>query len=125
MILLDSCVLIWLAADQSQISALAKAELEKRVFISAISAFEIGQKAAAGKLKLPSPIDIWFPAIIKQHMLEETPPSSAAAARATRLPSIHADPFDRLIIATAMELNLTILTPDTRIRSYPGVRAVW
>jgi PIN domain nuclease of toxin-antitoxin system len=128
MILLDTCVLLWLAADSTAISTRA-AEIIRNppgaLVVSAISAFEIGQKAAAKKLSLPRPVDLWFSAMLQWHGLHEIPISGAIAARATLLPGIHRDPFDRLIIATAQEHRLQILTPDATIAKYSHLTTVW
>jgi PIN domain nuclease of toxin-antitoxin system len=128
MILLDTCVLLWLVSDPRAISTPA-AELIGRtlggLFVSAISAFEVGQKAAARKLFLPSPVDEWFAAVIERQGLHEIPVSSAIAARATLLPAIHRDPFDRLLIATAQAHRLRLLTPDPTIAKYPNLDTFW
>jgi PIN domain nuclease of toxin-antitoxin system len=128
MILLDTCVLLWLAADTTAISARATALIRgspNAVFVSAISAFEVGQKAAAGKLTLPQPVDAWFAGMAQWHGLQEIPVSGVIAARATLLAAIHRDPFDRLLIATAREHRLQLLTPDPTIARYPGVDVRW
>ncbi len=95
------------------------------LFASAISAYEVGQKAAARKLRLPSPVDEWFAGVLQRHGLRELPVSSAIAARATLLPRIHHDPFDRLLIASAKEHHLTLVTPDPLIAKYPDVTVLW
>jgi PIN domain nuclease of toxin-antitoxin system len=86
MILLDTCVLLWLAADHSAISMRA-AELLNRtsggLFVSAITALEVGQKAAVRKLFLPRPVDEWFAAMVERQGLHEIPVSAVIAARAT------------------------------------------
>ncbi|MGD0815078.1 MAG: type II toxin-antitoxin system VapC family toxin [Verrucomicrobiota bacterium] len=128
MMLLDTCVLLWLAADTTAISARAKDLIRNTpegLFVSAISAFEVGQKAAAGKLSLPRSVDAWFDAMVQWHGLHELPVSGVIAARANLLPAIHRDPFDRLLIATAQEHRLEILTPDTTIAKYPGLDTLW
>jgi PIN domain nuclease of toxin-antitoxin system len=128
MILLDTCVLLWLAADPSAISARATefiGNTPQGLFVSAISAFEVGQKAAAGKLSLPRPVDAWFAAMMRWHGLHEIPVSGAIAARATLLSAIHRDPFDRILIATAQEHRLPILTPDATIAKYPNLDTLW
>lgn len=126
--LLDTCVLLWLAAEPSAISdAATQAMLEapSGLFVSAISAFEVGQKAAAGKLSLRQPVDKWFAGMAQRHALQELPVTGAIAARATLLPAIHRDPFDRLLISTAQAHRLTLLTPDTIISSYPDIKVLW
>jgi PIN domain nuclease of toxin-antitoxin system len=128
MMLLDTCVLLWLATDNTAISARA-AELIRSapggLFVSAISAFEVGQKAAVKKLSLPRPVDDWFAAMLQWHGLHEIPVSGVIAARATLLPAIHGDPFDRLLIATAQEHRLKLLTPDVTIAKYPNLDIFW
>jgi PIN domain nuclease of toxin-antitoxin system len=128
MILLDTCVLLWLAGDPSSISAASAAKLRdsrQRVFVSAITAYEVGQKAARKRITIPMPVSQWFPAMLRHHQFQELPVSGAVAASATMLPPIHNDPFDRLLVATALEHNLTLLTPDPLIRQYPGVQSLW
>ncbi|MGP8202120.1 MAG: PIN domain-containing protein [Limisphaerales bacterium] len=57
--------------------------------------------------------------------MRELPVSGVIAARATLLPAIHRDPFDRLLIATAQEHRLKIVTPDATIAKYPGLDTLW
>ncbi len=128
MMLLDTCVLLWLEADPSAMSAVATRAMladPQSLFASAISAFEVGQKAAARKLRLARPVDEWFAAMLERHALRELPISAVIAARATLLPHIHRDPFDRLLIATAQHHHLTLLTPDPTIAKYPDLKLLW
>lgn len=128
MILLDTCGLLALQGGGKVLSKAARARLEapgSTVYVSAITAYEIGQKYAAGRLKLKrSPAD-WFPAMLAHHQLTELPVTSAICAAATSLPPLHKDPFDRIIIATALPQKLDILTSDKIIPAYPGVTTLW
>jgi PIN domain nuclease of toxin-antitoxin system len=126
MTLLDTCVLLWLASAPSALPPSAVERIRSgTLFVSAISAFEVGQKAAARKLSLSRPVDEWFEAMIERHGLVELPISGAIAGRATLLPAIHRDPFDRLLIATAQHHHLTLLTPDPTIAKYPNLSTAW
>ncbi len=128
MILLDTCGLLALQNGGKALSPEARSRLEapgSRVFISAISAFEIGQKQAAGKLTLPCEPDAWFQGMLKQHQVEEIPVTSTTCFAATSLPPIHKDPFDRIIIATAHQHRHTILTSDQIIPTYPDTPTLW
>jgi PIN domain nuclease of toxin-antitoxin system len=129
MYLLDTCTLLWLAGN-------AHGELSKKareiitgfpghLAISAISALEIGIKARQGKIVLQTDPRTWFATAVKQHGLHEIPVHGSIAAASTMLPSLHKDPCDRVIIATAQFYVLTILTPDDRIARYPGVATIW
>ena len=128
MILLDTCTLLWLVLDQSGLSQRAKDRLRQHagtLHVSAVSAFEIGQKAASGKLRLKLKPAIWFPRACELHGLEVLPLTAEAALAAAALPVLHKDPFDRLLIATALSRHFTILTPDEKIRQYPKLKTVW
>lgn len=128
MILLDTCGLVALQDGGRALSEAARILLEapgSEVFISAISAFEIGQKHNAGKLILPVDPAVWFPAMLRQHQVRELPITSSICLTASALPLLHKDPFDRLIIATAREHGLQILTSDQVIPTYPGVLTLW
>ena len=128
MMLLDTCVLLWLEADPSAISATASSGMlaaPQALFASAVSACEIGQKKARRRLKLSRPLDEWFPAVLQRHGLRELPVSGAIAAAATLLPPLHNDPFDRLLIAAAQHHGLTLLTPDPIIAKYPNLKTLW
>lgn len=127
-LLLDTCTLLWLAADQSQLSPPAKAAIADNadaLFVSAISAFEIGIKHARGKLMLQLDPVRWFSLAARTHGFRTIAVSSRIAAMATQLPYPHNDPADRIIISTAQLRDLAIITPDTHIRSYPNLECVW
>lgn len=128
MILLDTCSLLWLVLDQAKLSAVARTRLEdpmERVCVSAISAFELGQKHAKGNIELRLLPADWFARALDSHRLHALPLDASVAFRAAALPPLHNDPFDRLLIATALEHKLTLLTPDPKIHAYPNVKVLW
>ncbi len=128
MILLDTCALLWLVADQTRLSEAACTELDRhreRVFVSAISAFEVAIKHRKGKLRLPMSPDDWYQTAVRFHRLSELPVTGEIAARSALLPPLHSDPCDRMIIATAQINDLAILTPDSLIQAYPNVETSW
>ncbi len=127
-LLLDTCALIWLSANSPDLSPAVRRAMEdpeNDLLVSPITVFEIGQKQATGKLTLSEPIDKWFKSVFKNNDLSEAEFSSEIAARAALLPPLHKDPFDRLLIATAMVHDLVLLTPDEHIRQYPGLATMW
>lgn len=126
--LLDTCALLALQDSGKALSRKVRSMLEgaeSKVFVSSISAFEIGQKSATRRLTLPCPLDQWFPSMLKHHLLTEAPVTATISITATSLPPIHKDPFDRIIIATAMKLGVPIITSDQMIPSYPGILTYW
>jgi len=127
-ILLDTCVLIWLADDQDKLSEPARKAMRANVgglFVSSATAFEISLKWAIGRLKLPGDGEVWYRDALRLHGLKEIPLDGRCAALAGRLPFLHRDPCDRFIIATAGIHRMPIVTPDPIIRRYPDVRVIW
>ncbi len=128
MILLDTCTLLWLASDQSQLSSQATRLISEQagfLFVSAITALEIGLKQRKGRLTLPLPAERYYAAALAQHGLLEIAIDGVIAARSTMLPPLHADPADRILVATAQRRSLTVLTPDARIHAYPDTQVAW
>ena len=128
MLLLDTCALLWLAADRDKLSRPATRALKQSaggVFVSAISAFEIGWKHRNGKLELPLDPMEWYALALQTHGLSEVPIDGDIAGLSVGLPGIHRDPCDRFIIATAMAKGLDIVTADRVIPGYPDVKVIW
>jgi PIN domain nuclease of toxin-antitoxin system len=96
------------------------------VFVSPVSAWEIGMLAHPRGTRtrsefLPDPIQ-WFAEVMNQPMIREAPLTTEVAIRASQLPEpLHNDPADCLLIATARERNLPIVTRDRRILDYAAL----
>ena len=86
--------------------------------------WEIVTKYRAGRLPLPEPPDQLVAAERELRGIEALPFDEAAAFQGMRLPQLHRDPFDRMLIAQAIALGLAIVTPDPLITQYP-VRVIW
>ena len=128
MLLLDTCVLLWLASDQDRLSMPAKIAIKDnadRLFVSSISAFEIAVKASKGKLELPMDAGTWFDKALRHHGLTEVAIESAIAVGSVNLPMLHNDPCDRFIIATALQHNMSIVTSDSLIAQYKMAKVIW
>jgi PIN domain nuclease of toxin-antitoxin system len=126
--LLDTCALIWLVNGDTQLSPQAIrlcADPQSQLCVSAVSAWEVALKSARGKLSLRISPEDWWGRALKQHELEELPVTARIAIAAAALEAIHNDPFDRVLIATATEHGLRILTPDRVISRYRNVGVVW
>jgi PIN domain nuclease of toxin-antitoxin system len=123
--ILDTCALLWLASGDPRLSDDAREAIESsnHLGVCAISAFEIGQKYYKNKLLLPESPERWFSAILEFYELPVFKMDHQIAIRATELPGHHADPCDRIIVATAQILNLAIVTSDTKIAKY-GVKTL-
>jgi len=127
-LLLDTCTLLWLSMDLDQLSPKACEAIlthTNDLFVSCISALEMSTKCAKKKLDLPGGAEEWFRAVLKHHGVAQVPINFQIASYSGNLPPLHKDPFDRLIIATAWEYHMTIVTPDRYIRQYPNVECLW
>lgn len=118
--ILDTCALLWLAVDQAKLSTTALKAIEESPIlgVSAISAYEIGQKYKNGRLQLSLLPKVWFERAITQHNLTVIDLSAEICLRANELPDIHKDPFDRLIIATAISRGTPVITGDSIFAKY-------
>lgn len=128
MFLLDTHTFIWLATDRNQLpSRLVEliSDESAGLFISAITAAEVGLLFRAGKINTYGACNDFLFKNLKWFGIHEIPVDAQIAFSSTQLPPIHRDPFDRIIVATAQKHDMTILTKDRIIPTYPKVKAVW
>jgi len=126
-LLLDTCTFLWLAGGRTTLPPAAERAIRdpaNEVLLSAVSVWEIVVKHRAGKLPLPEPPEVLIPAERTLRGIEPLPFDEEAALYGTRLPPLHRDPFDRMLIAQAVAQGLAIVTPDPLITQYP-VRVLW
>ena len=124
MYLLDTHAIIWYLSGNDELSATAKNIMEtKRCFFSFASLWEIAIKQAKGTLQFE--IDIpKLKSVLENEEFIYLPLTEYDAEKLKELPDIHKDPFDRLLIAQAMENDLTIVTTDSKIPLY-DVKTIW
>jgi PIN domain nuclease of toxin-antitoxin system len=126
-ILLDTATFLWLSLGDRRLSASAVAAFrdpENKFVLSVVSAWEIGVKHARGRLPLPDIPERFVPETRALLGIDPLPLDEEAVLQLAKLPSLHKDPFDRILVCQAIALGLPILTPDRLIRQYP-VRAIW
>jgi len=126
-LLLDTCTFLWVITDSRRLSEPAR-ELfrapDHEVFLSAASAWEIATKHTLGRLLLPQQLERFIPAMREQHGIEPLSIDEESVLQTVRLPALHRDPFDRLLVAQAIVHGMAILTPDPIISAYPA-RTLW
>jgi PIN domain nuclease of toxin-antitoxin system len=126
-VLIDTCTFLWIASESPRLSRTAAAiflDRDNERYLSAVSAWEIGIKHAIGRLPLPARPDIFVPKVREASGIVTLDINEESALHAGRLPSLHADPFDRMLVAQAIVHGMTILTPDPEIEQY-AVRVLW
>jgi len=120
-LLLDTHVLLWSATDPARIGEAARGLLEdgsNEVLVSIVSAWEIAIKQSLGKLDLPLPAERWLPDVLRRTGFEVAELGLGAALRVRGLPWHHRDPFDRLLVAHALEEGYTLMTHDDAFVEY-------
>ena len=126
-ILLDTCTFLWIITDDSELSPQAKTlfiDPSNEVYLSVASTWEIAIKYKRGKLSLPKSPEKYIPTKRKQHNIDSLPLAEEATLYLTKLPNLHKDPFDRILICQSIVSGLIILTPDELISQYP-LRSIW
>ncbi len=116
-LLLDTHVLIWTLENNPRLSDSAREAIvdgENLVFVSAVSVWEISVKQAMGKLDVPDNLI----EEIQIHRFTPLEINLQHAHFASRLPAIHKDPFDRMLIAQSMLEKLTFVTRDQIMNQY-------
>ncbi len=126
-LLLDTCVFLWLIDKHENIPGRVKKYMSdplSQMYLSSVSITEIIIKSNSGKLSITKP----YFEFIKTHkaingilslgLIEED------LICLEKLPDIHNDPFDRMLICQAISNNMTLVTPDSHITSYP-VNILW
>lgn len=125
MYLLDTHTLLWFLRDSPQLSkkALGIITTENKVYVSIASLWEIAIKKSIGKLEFEHSIEkIAELCHEKDILILQIQPKYFD--KIIKLPNIHNDPFDRLIISQAIIENLVIITKDTIIPKY-SVKTIW
>jgi PIN domain nuclease of toxin-antitoxin system len=126
-IVLDTHIWIWYInqeLEQFPSSWLESIETAEQVGISAISCYEVALAKQRGRLALPCSINQWFQEALEPSGISLLPLTSAIAACAVNLSPIHRDPFDRIIIATAIQYQGKLASIDGVFRQYPELTTI-
>lgn len=126
-LLLDTHTILWFLANAPNLSPPAKAAILDPANVrwaSPISLLEIAVKNRLGKLPLPEPFGVMFPASLTASDIHLLPVEPQHVEPLTRLPMHHRDPFDRLLAATAMVEGLTLVSADLAFDAY-GPTRLW
>jgi PIN domain nuclease of toxin-antitoxin system len=115
-LLLDTHVILWWLLDDPALSGEVRARLDEEpdVYVSPASIWEVTIKQSIGKLSEPTKLA----EEIRDSGFRELPITAEHAILAGRLPLIHRDPFDRMLVAQAKCERLTLASRDTHIRQY-------
>ena len=121
-ILLDTHIFLWYISGDERIPAAMKHNIrdpKNEVYFSVVSLWEATIKYQIGKLPLPESPDVYLPAQRSIHLIESLQLDEASVKQLSKLPLLHRDPFDRLLVCQAIQHSLSIATVDSVVLAYP------
>ena len=124
-IVLDTHIWIWyinLEWERFPPAWLDAIETAEQVGISSVSCYEVALAEQRGRLLLPCQVDEWFTDALAPSGISLFPLTPQIASCAVNLSPIHRDPFDRIIIATAIEYQAYLASIDGYFRQYPELK---
>ena len=128
LVLLDTHVLRWRLLEPARLSRAAARAIHgaQRLYVADITLREIAMLVHAGRVELDRDVGEWLEQALGDFALEVVAISPRIAARSTRIAqNFHGDPGDQLIAATAIELDVPLVTADERLHSSAALRTIW
>ena len=125
--LLDTHCFVWAIRDDARLSKRADQIFRdpgNQLLLSVVSVWEMLVKADLGRLRLPRPAGDFLKEQMVSNNIGILPIRLADALRLEGMPLHHRDPFDRMLIAQAMEEGVPILSADPALRAY-GAEIIW
>lgn len=127
-LLLDTHVLVWAESFDDRLGPQTRALLldpSNTLFVSPITALELSRLIALSRLNLRKSLQDWFTSARLHLAFQDAPFSHSAAIDSYQLPAaFHKDPADRMLVATARQLDCTLLTADEAILGYADVNCL-
>jgi PIN domain nuclease of toxin-antitoxin system len=120
-ILLDTHIFLWFISGDHQLSTDirdAVRDPDNEVYLSAISVWEAIVKYQLGKLPLPEHPATYLPKQRDLHQIASLALDEISVVQLAKLPPLHRDPFDRMLICQALQNGLTLATVDSAVRAY-------
>jgi PIN domain nuclease of toxin-antitoxin system len=126
-VLLDTHTFLWLVTDDPKLSERARSiflDSGNELLCSAVVGFEISVKFSLGKLVLAEPPREFMENRMRKNAFKPLPVTLAHTYRLAHLPFHHRDPFDRLLVAQALEEDVPLLSVDEILSDY-GITRIW
>ena len=125
--LLDTHVFLWYITGEKKISGSLLSSIrnpENEVHLSVISEWEIVIKYQLGRLSLPAAPGVYIPTQRRRHQIDIRSLDESSVRILEKLPAIHRDPFDRMLLCQAIDHKLTLVTADALMKRYSEVVGV-
>ncbi|MEZ5330660.1 MAG: type II toxin-antitoxin system VapC family toxin [Thermoanaerobaculia bacterium] len=126
-VLLDTHCWLWLVSEPERLPAALVETLQdptSKPLLSTVSVWELAIKRSIGRIELPAPVDPWVPEVMATSGVLPLEVHLAHVLRVSRLPLHHRDPFDRLLVAQALEERVPLVTADRQLEGY-GAEILW
>jgi len=126
--LLDTCVALWYFEGSDKIVPAIKKNLtdpENELYLSDVSLLEIVIKYNLGKLRMTKSPSRIIPMLMEKHGIDGLPLDAQGIFKLEKIPLLHRDPFDRLLIAQAVTHRMILVTPDPLIHKYDDAPVYW
>ncbi|MBS3947513.1 MAG: type II toxin-antitoxin system VapC family toxin [Dethiobacter sp.] len=120
-LLLDTHIFLWYITADPRLSAIVLPLIRdpaNEVYLSVVSVWETLVKHQLGKLPLPQAPDAYVTQQRQRHQIESLPLDENSVTKLAQLPTLHKDPFDRMLICQAIQHGLTIASADDAVRAY-------
>ena len=126
MIVLDTHVWLWWQVVPRRLSRRAARAIERadRIGVSTFTVFELADLAERRRIELDAPVRTWIRVALARSGVDPLPLTAEIAVDAAQL-RFAADPFDRVIYATARAEDAQLVTRDERLRAFDPQRTVW
>lgn len=120
-LLLDTHIFLWFISGDNRLSDDFRDNIcnpDNEVYLSVVSIWEVIVKYQLGKLLLPESPETYLPKQRDSHLITSLSLDEGSVTQLIKLPLLHRDPFDRMLVCQALQNGLTIVTVDSAIRAY-------
>ena len=121
-LLLDTHAFLWYISSDTRLPVAFRVAIEDKnnqTYLSVASLWEAVIKYTLGKLPLPAPPSEYLTRQRVAHDISSLPIDEGALSELAKLPTLHRDPFDRMLIAQALQHGMTLASVDEEVRAYP------
>lgn len=121
-ILLDTHIFLWYISADKHLPPTIQQHIRQpnnEVYLSVVSLWEVIIKYQLGKMPLPQSPEAYLPQQRQKHQIRSLDVDETSVQQLIKLPALHNDPFDRLLICQAIEHNMVMATVDRHILAYP------
>lgn len=121
-LLLDTHIFLWYISGDGRLPEAMQQAIrivDNQIYLSVVSLWETVVKYRLGKLPLPESPEGYLPLQRERHLITSLSLDEVSVSQLGKLPNIHRDPFDRMLICQALAHDLTLMTLDDTVRAYP------